>query len=346
MRRLYLCGAGNPEGVRLAIRVNERLHRWDDLVLLDDDPARLGQSQLGVPVAGPFALLERADPVESEAMNLIARTTARRRAAAARISEWSVPFAQVVSPDVDLLGAEVASDLVAYQNATIGPEVTIGRGSVVFMGAAVGHECAVGDYCVLAANSVLNARVRLGDGVYVGSNAVVLPEIEIGAGATIGAGAVVIDDVPAGATVVAGMAEIVHAGGPGTRAEAPADIAAAITPLWCDVLGVERVDPRQNFFDAGGTSLLALRLLQQIEGATGVALRPVDLYQHSSLAAMIAHLDEMTHAPARAHAGVNGFGHVFHGALYGHTGAVAAQAQLRAELRRQALSGRDGRPLR
>jgi len=52
MRKLYLCGAGNSEGVRLAQQINARHPRWDHIVLLDDDPAKLGSERLGVPVVG------------------------------------------------------------------------------------------------------------------------------------------------------------------------------------------------------------------------------------------------------------------------------------------------------
>jgi sugar O-acyltransferase (sialic acid O-acetyltransferase NeuD family) len=293
MRRLYLCGAGNAEGVRLAIRVNQRERLWDELVLLDDDPSKRGALHLGVPVEGPFADLALADPAHSHAVNLVARTTAGRRAVRERIAAYGIPFAPLISGDVDLLGAETGGDLLAYPNATVGPEARIGDGCVVFMGSAVGHESWVGDHCVLAANSVLNARVRLGDGVYVGSGAVVLPEVEIGDGATIGAGAVVIGDVPAGATVVARAAEMMRGGMRADAPRLPQDVTGELGKLWCEVLGVHRLEPGQNFFDAGGTSLLALRLLQRIEASMGVSLRPIDLYQYPSLAAMAMHVSAM-----------------------------------------------------
>lgn len=320
-RRLFICGAGNPEGVRLAIRVNERSHRWDGISVLDDDLARSGERQLGITVAGPFEMLSDADPTTSEVVNLIARTTSRRRAARARIAAYGVPWAALISRDVDILGADVGSDLIAYQHATLGPEARIGEGVVVFMSATVGHECHVGDHCVIAANAVLNARVRLGTGVYVGSNAVVLPEVEIGDDATIGAGAVVIDHVPAGATLVAGLGEVVST----TVAPPPAapherDIGASLHQLWCEMLGVDHVPDSRNFFDLGGNSLMALRLAQRIEAATGLAVCAVDLFHYPTLDQLRAHL---TRDPATQD-------------------AALTAAQRRADLRR-GLSGRDVR---
>lgn len=290
MGRLFLCGAGNPEGVRLALRVNARDRRWDELVLLDDDPTVLGRAHLGLRVAGPFTRLAQADAAADGAVNLVARTTARRRAARDRIGAHGIPFVPLISGDVDLLGATVGSDLMAYPNATIGPDAVVGEGVVVFMGAVVGHECQVGHHCVLAANSVLNARVRLGDGVYVGSGAVILPEVAVGANATIGAGTVVIADVPEGATVVGTIGEVMAPGTTPLPTAATLDLETVLHGAWCETLGVPAVDPSRNFFDLGGTSLLALRLAQRIGVLTGRRVPSLVLFEHPTLASLHAHL--------------------------------------------------------
>ena len=208
MRTLYLCGAGNSEGVRLAQQVNARTARWDRIVLLDDDPAKQGTRRLDVPVVGPVDALHDADPAISEVANLVARATRSRRAVRDRILSTGVPFVALVSPDVDVAGVTVGRDVIVYQNATLGPEVTLEDGACVFMGAVVGHESHVGACAVIAPNAVLNARVVLGEGAYVGSNASILPEVTIGAWAIVGAGSAVMHDVPAGATAVGVPAEV------------------------------------------------------------------------------------------------------------------------------------------
>jgi len=202
MPTLYLCGAGNPEGVRLALRINQEQARWDRIILLDDDAAKHGRSILGVEIAGPFAMLEQADAESAEVANLVARTTVRRWWARRKIEGYELPFAPLISPNVDLGGVTFGKDIVIYHYATVGPLVSVGDGSVIFMGAAIGHGCSLGRYCVVAPNAVVNARVQLEDGVYVGTNASILPEVRVGAWATVGAGSVVMRHVPAGATVM------------------------------------------------------------------------------------------------------------------------------------------------
>ena len=201
MSTLYLCGAGNSEGVRLAQTINQQQGRWDHIVLLDDDPKRHGQTMLGVEIAGPFALLAQANTMD-EVVNLVARTTVKRWAARCKLAAYGVPFAPLISSGIDTTGAEFSRDIIVYHNATVGPLVAMGEGTVVFMGSVVGHGSQLGRGCVVAPNAVINARVQLGDGVYVGSNATILPEVKVGPWGTIGAGTVVTHHVPAGATVM------------------------------------------------------------------------------------------------------------------------------------------------
>lgn len=208
MTTLYLCGAGNAEGVRLALRINREQARWDRIVVLDDDPTRHGDSILGIEIAGPFALLADADPSTAAVVNLVARSTTKRAVAAQSIAQWGLPWATLISPDVDVFGTELGEGVTVYGKATIAAGARVGAGSVVFMGAVVGHGSSVGRGCVIAPNAVINARVRLADRVYVGSCASILPEIEVGDGATIAAGATVLTNVPAGATALSAPAKV------------------------------------------------------------------------------------------------------------------------------------------
>jgi hypothetical protein len=155
---------------------------------------------------------------------------------------------------------------------------------------------------VVAANAVLNARVQLGDCVYVGANATILPEIKIGAGATIGAGSAVIEDVPPGATVVGVPAQSLIAPGRDQeprRQEASAKDAGRmeriILPLWKEVLGLSQVGLQDNFFDLGGTSLLALRLHERIRAETRSDLALTDIFQFPTVGSLAVRLSGSDH---------------------------------------------------
>ncbi|HJV66038.1 MAG TPA: thioesterase domain-containing protein [Geomonas sp.] len=277
METLYLCGAGNPEGVRLALSVNKALKRWDRIVILDDDPVKHGRTLLGVEIAGPFSLLEGADPATAEVANLVARTASGRMAAWRKIEQYGIPFATLIAPEVDVEGIDLAANVTVYRNAMFCANATVGEGSVIFGATVIGHGCRLGTCCVVAPGAVINARVKMGDGVYVGSNASIMPELQIGDGAVIGANSAVIQHVPAGASVMGVPALIVMqkpaAAGQGEAAtsvrhgfELPlSELERALAKVWMKVLKVERVGRHDSFFDLGGSSLDAVNLFVELE---------------------------------------------------------------------------------
>lgn len=308
MRSLYLCGAGNSEGVRLAQVLSRRQNRWQQLKLLDDDPATLGRRLLGVAVIGGFEVLAEGSSGAAEVVNLVARTAQGRAAAKERIESFGVPFASLVAPQVDTAGVSLPEDVIVYQQAILGPEVTLGEGTVVFMGAVVGHECEVGPGCIVAANAVLNARVRLGPRVYVGANATVLPEVTVGADVIIGAGSVVVEDVPRAVTVM-GVPGRVLAVEPAASTAEPSslcrslgvhDVEAVIRRAWEEVLQRSCIDPSANFFDVGGTSLLALKLRQRIERDTLTPVQLAELYRFPTIRSLAGHLGGSADGPVPA----------------------------------------------
>jgi len=212
MKTLYLCGAGNPEGVRLALTINRAQNRWERIIILDDDPSKHGQFILGVEIAASFTALEKVDPASSEVVNLVARTTRGRQSALRKIQAFGLPFAPLIDPDVDITWVEFGRDITVYRNASLCASAHVDEGSIVFGGAMVGHRCRLGRCCVVAPGAVINARVELGDGVYVGTNASILPDLKVGSWATIGSNSAVIQDVPAGATVMGVPAQLLIPG--------------------------------------------------------------------------------------------------------------------------------------
>ena len=301
MSTLYLCGVGNAEGIRLAIRVNEAEQRWDQILLLDDNPELLGQRKLGLDVVGPFDHLRRANPGTDAVVNLVTRTTEGRAKARARVLEFGVPFASLVAPGLDLFGVELSQEVTLYPQVYVGAEATIARSAVALVGAMVGHGVALGEGAIVAPKAVINARVKVGARAYIGSNASILPDLTIGEGATVAANSVVVDDVPAGATAIGVPASVLTTAAraidmrPGTREEPKASGEAGADPALVEcigteiraLLGIDTVPLQANFFDLGGTSLKALQLSQILRDRHGLAVQLVDIYHHPSLQALV-----------------------------------------------------------
>lgn len=308
MGTLYLCGAGNGEGVRLAVTVERAAHRWDRIVLLDDDPARHGSVRAGVTVIGGFELLAEADPASDRVVNLVTRTTAGRARARTRIAGFGVPFASLVHPSVELFDTSLdlspddidAQEVTIYPRAWVGAGCSVGPGTVALVGAVIGHGASVGAGCVIAPNAVVNARVELGDRVYIGANATILPDVRIGADATIAGNTLVIDDVPGGATALGVPAVVSRTASPSSDDEEGAmpepvsaadvqQLVARIAAVTGELLAVDAVAPGANFFDLGGTSRQALHLAQHLHDRLGLPTHPMDVFAHPSVRSLADH---------------------------------------------------------
>lgn len=68
--------------------------------------------------------------------------------------------------------------------------------------------------------------------------------------------------------------------------------AQALAAIWAEVLKVERVGARDNFFDLGGHSLQLLRVHHLIEERLGPVASVVELFRYPTVAGLAAHIEQ------------------------------------------------------
>ena len=71
-------------------------------------------------------------------------------------------------------------------------------------------------------------------------------------------------------------------------------IAARLSEIWQTVLGLDSASPDDDFFEVGGHSLLAARLLSRIEVAFGCRVTMADLFSEPTLGGLARRLEEPT----------------------------------------------------
>ena len=73
-----------------------------------------------------------------------------------------------------------------------------------------------------------------------------------------------------------------------------------IANIWKEILGVEDVAPDEDFFELGGTSLHAARVVTKTRAAFGVKLSAQTLLEHPTLAAFAAQVGAVRASEALA----------------------------------------------
>jgi amino acid adenylation domain-containing protein len=79
------------------------------------------------------------------------------------------------------------------------------------------------------------------------------------------------------------------------------ELERALSEVWCEVLGAERVGVHDNFFDLGGHSLLLARVLAPLRARFGPGVAMVDLFRFPTVASLAEHLGRQREAPSYAH---------------------------------------------
>jgi amino acid adenylation domain-containing protein len=79
--------------------------------------------------------------------------------------------------------------------------------------------------------------------------------------------------------------------------EAPSGKAEeAVAAIWAELLGIERIGRGDDFFEMGGHSLLAVRVVSRVRQALGVEIQPRDLFERPVLADFARGLETAAHA--------------------------------------------------
>jgi amino acid adenylation domain-containing protein len=65
-----------------------------------------------------------------------------------------------------------------------------------------------------------------------------------------------------------------------------------LAQIWCEILDIDRVGLRDNFFDLGGTSILAFQVVTQVREKLKLDLKTVKLFEHPTIAVLAKYLGE------------------------------------------------------
>ena len=201
MNRLVLVAAGGL--AREVLALARVAGRFDEIVLVDDDPTRWGCTVAGRTVVGGVDIVPG---LGDHQVVVCAGHGGSRRRIVERLLAMGVArdrFTALVHPAVHVPdGCTVGIGSILLAGSVLTADVRIGEHVVVMPNAALTHDDVLEDYATVCAGVSLGGRVRIATEAYLGMNAAVRQEVVVGAGATLGMGAVLLRDLPPGQTWV------------------------------------------------------------------------------------------------------------------------------------------------
>ena len=139
----------------------------------------------------------------------------REREVYQKIRDFRIPDERLYSP-IDPTAAiaydysELAAGVMVAPYAQVGPEVTIGRNTVILGNAFIGHDSQIGEFCHIATNSVIGSFIEAGNACHIGMNATIREKTKIGNYCLVGMGAVVLNDIEENNIVVGNPAKVLR----------------------------------------------------------------------------------------------------------------------------------------
>ncbi|MDR1796632.1 MAG: acetyltransferase, partial [Clostridiales Family XIII bacterium] len=212
MKKIYIIGAGGF-GREVADTIHEINARAPEFRLegfIDDDEARWGEVQNGIPIAGGIDWLigqARGGAEPLYAVVTVADPGVRKKIVG-RL-EGHVQWANIISPLAHVTAsAEMGEGNIMQHFSSLNSNARLGSHCIMNCNAIIGHDTVVGDYVSIMPAAGIMGECHIAEGAYFGLGAMVIQGKKVGENAVVGAGCINIKDVEANTTVVGNPARV------------------------------------------------------------------------------------------------------------------------------------------
>ncbi|MBD3265608.1 hypothetical protein GF373_02975 [bacterium] len=201
-------GAGGHAKVILDIL---QLTKTAVAAVVDDDPAKWGESIVGYPITDPNTQLPIiSDRGIRQAVIAVGGNSTRAKIAETLIAKGFSFYTAVHPSAVIDRSVELGAGTVVMGGVVINSETTIGSHGILNTGCTVDHDCRLADFVHISPGGHLGGNVAIGRETQVGIGASILPNVTIGPQTVVGGGAAVIEDLPGGVVAVGVPARIIE----------------------------------------------------------------------------------------------------------------------------------------
>ena len=194
----------------LAEVINEKAHRWEDFLFVDDAEDKIGTTLVDLPVMSFEQAIEKYG-IHGIEFILAIGEPAIKDMVFKKVCDYGCQVTSLIHYDLHMSrGFKYGKGLVIHAGAGMPPNSTFGNNVLIQGKAVMGHNLVLGDNVVISSLAFVGGDVTVGKNAYIAPGSCIRNGIHIGENAIVGMGAVVTKDVPDYAVVVGNPARILR----------------------------------------------------------------------------------------------------------------------------------------
>jgi sugar O-acyltransferase (sialic acid O-acetyltransferase NeuD family) len=188
---IYGCGGLGKEVYDLAVCINNKENRWDDIFFISDFDESESYCKSNI--------LTFDDVLEKNIEIVIAiGEPSERKKLYDKIVNHKLKLTTLIDPTSFISPtAKIGEGTIVMQFVTISSNVEINTNCVLHPNIKIGHDTTIGKHTTICVNATLGGGMEIGEGVYVGMGAASLEKLTIGDNSILGMGAVLYKNLEA-----------------------------------------------------------------------------------------------------------------------------------------------------
>ena len=197
MMKLCLYGAGGfgKEVYDIALRINKKDSRWDEIFFIDDIPD-IDKTYNNSRLFSVDNMLEEFNHSTIEIIIAIGEPVIRKKLFN-KVKSMGIKLATLVDPSALISDtASMGEGVIVAPFSNITCSTVLGCNVAINAHSTVGHDITIGDHTVISTNVTIGGNSVIGKESFIGLGAQTKENLSIGSEVIIGMGAIVFKDIP------------------------------------------------------------------------------------------------------------------------------------------------------